>query len=348
MKESVLYASIRSLFVAMSTMAGLALGLIPFFLIIGSFATTSEGSIDSVYSVEIQPNADGVRKSLSKSAPVILKIDIVGAIGVDGLNMQSIRQLLVESREDTLKGDRVKAILLHIESPGGTVVDADGIYRAIKAYKEHYKVPVYAYIDGMCASGAMYIAAAADKVIASDVSLIGSVGVVILTPFFNVTQLLEKAGVKTLTLSAGKDKDPLNPFRQWEPGEQENLQSVIDYYYHHFINVVVSNRPALTKDKLIKDYGAKVFPAELAKEYGYIDEYNISYQDTLKQLLKHIGIEDDFYQVVRLEKKTWYSSLISSKSTLFTGKVKHEFSLGIEHNPELSGKILYLYRPEAP
>lgn len=65
--------------------------------------------------------------------------------------------------------------LVYINTPGGTVVDADGIYRALLEYKTKYDVPIYAYIDGLCASGGMYVALAADKIFASDVSLIGSV-----------------------------------------------------------------------------------------------------------------------------------------------------------------------------
>ena len=101
-----------------------------------------------------------------------------------------MRKMLTESREGTFKDDRVKAILLDINSPGEHGHYANGMYRALKEYKQKYKVPIIAYVDGLCASGGMYVAAAADEVYASDVSLIGSIGVI--TPsFFNVYKALK-------------------------------------------------------------------------------------------------------------------------------------------------------------
>src|SRR5690606_9333623 len=135
--------------------------------------------------------------------------------GTESFNMNTFRAQLMESREGIFEKSPVVALLLHIQSPGGTVIDADGIYRAIKAYKAQHNIPVYAYVDGLCASGGMYIAAAADKIFASDVSLIGSVGV-ISPPTFNFTKTMEKLGIEALTLSAGIGKDDLNPFRPWK------------------------------------------------------------------------------------------------------------------------------------
>lgn len=153
--------------------------------------TSTQTEPTNNFTVEVLADADGKRKSLS-SEPVILRINLNGVIGLDGLEQEHIRNLLIESREGLLENDLVKGVLLYMQTPGGTVMDADGIYRAIKAYKAQYKVPVYAYVDGMCASGGMYISAAADKVLASDVSMIGSIGV-IAPSILNVSQLLEKS-----------------------------------------------------------------------------------------------------------------------------------------------------------
>ena len=269
MKESIFKEALRKLFVTFSGIVGIILGLVLIGSFIGSFSSTADITTESVYTPEIVANASGVRKVLSSDTPVILKLNINGIIGMDQLDISSMRQKLVESREDSLK-DRVKAILLYINSPGGTVVDADGIYREIKAYKEQYKVPVYAFVDGLCASGGIYIASAADKIYASDVSLIGSVGV-ISPSFMNFSQTLDKIGVQSLTLSAGKGKDDLNPVRPWRPGEEDNYKNIIDYYYTFFIDIVTLNRPLLNKEKLVQDYGANIFPAKIAHEHGYID-----------------------------------------------------------------------------
>jgi protease-4 len=346
MRESIFYSSLRAFFIALFGVAGLLLGI---FLVMGFFGAISLGidgapTLNYTYSAEIQPDANDIRKEQSSSAPVILQINIHGMIGLDSLKTSDIAQLLVESRERAFEGDRVKAILLDINSPGGTVNDADGIYRQIKAYKERYKVPVYAYVDGLCASGGYYIAAAADKVYASDASVIGSVGV-LLSTMLNFSKLMDKVGVDSLTLYDGKGKDNLNPLRPWKKGEEENIQQLINYYYKMFVDIVTQARPGLDKTKLIDDYGANVFSAEDAKTKGYIDSAGYSRSKSLQELAEKIGIHDDYYQVVTLENKNWVSKLFQSKNGLLTGNVNHRIELGPEASQELAGKYLYLYSP---
>jgi protease-4 len=266
MRDSILYSAIRALAMAFCVVIGLCLGFVFISVLIGVLSTDGTTTkLTTVTTEEILPDAEGRRESLPNDAPVILQLDITGVIGMEGLDTKSIRQQLVESREGDLKDDRVKGILLHINTPGGTVSDADGIFRLVGDYKKKYQVPVYAYIDGLCASGGMYVALAADKVFATDTSLIGSVGVIAPT-FLNLTKLLDKIGVEALTISAGKDKDALNPLRTWKPGEDENYRQIIEYYYNHFVELVTTHRPDISKEKLIKDYGAHIFPAPEAKE----------------------------------------------------------------------------------
>lgn len=346
MRESIFFASLRSFFLTLFGVVGFLVGLVIVAALIGSFIGSSESlpEINYKFAPSIQPNANGIRKSLSASTPVILKINLRGIIGTESLDQHTIRQQLIESREQTLKDNRVKALLLHIETPGGTVLDADGIYRAIKAYKAEYKVPVYAFVDGLCASGGMYIAAAADKIFATDVSLIGSVGVVS-PPFMNFSQLIEKIGIQSETLYEGKGKDNMNPFRPWRKGEDENLKEIIAYYYNSFVDLVTENRPNLSREKLVDVYGANVYPAQLAKEYGYIDESGYTYGDTLKLLAKHIDLEDDDYQVIELQSTSWFSELFRSQMDLFKGRITHQISLSPETDPKLQNQFLYLYRP---
>lgn len=344
MHDSVFKSAIRSFFITLFAILGIFIALL---LIMLFFSTASESikEPERTYKTEIQPNAKGVRKILSNTAPVILKLNVEGTIGTELLNGQTINQQLIESREGDLKNNRVKAVLLCINSPGGTVTDSDMIYRYIKQYKEQYKVPVYAYINGICASGSYYAAVGADKIFATDTSLIGSVGVVS-GPFFNAVQLLEKIGVDPLMLSAGKGKTDLNPFRKWEPGEQKNMQDIINYYYHSFVNIVTSERPSLPKEKLVKDYGAQVYPASEAAKMGYIDEAGSNYSSALTALLKQIGIEDDFYQVVQLQSKKWYAELFNSKNPLLKGVVKHQLDISGEIDPHLRDQFLYMYSPK--
>ena len=352
MRESILYSTIRSLFIAFAAIIGICLGFFFFFLLFAGLSSKSTGDnkLKTVNSEEIMPNADNERKVLSSTAPVILQIDINGVIGTEDLDTKTIRRQLIESREDSYEDDRVKAVLVYINTPGGTVFDADGIYRALKEYKEKYKVPIYSYVDGLCASGGMYVASATDEVYASDISLIGSVGVIAPT-FMNFTKLLDKLGVDTLTISAGKDKDAMNPLRPWKPGEEKNYEDIIKYYYEHFVNIVTSNRPNVSKDKLVQDYGAQIFNAKDAVDYGFINGINQSIGETIKKLAKEANIEDK-YQVIKLENKNWFSTLFSAENSslrlLSQCKIKHEIAIGSELPQALHGKFLYYYDPLSP
>lgn len=348
MKDSILFSAIRALFVSFCVIIGLCLGLVFITILIGAFSGTSASSqLSTVNTEEILPNANGKREVVSSSAPVILQVNIDGIIGTERLDEQTVRQILVESREGNFSKDRVKGVLVYINTPGGTVNDADGIYRALTDYKTKYKVPVHAYVDGLCASGGMYIALATDKIFASDVSLIGSVGV-IAPSFLNVTKLLDKIGVETLTLSAGKDKDAMNPLRPWKPGEDENYKQIINYYYDHFIDLVTRHRPEISKEKLVQDYGANVFPAPEAKTKGFIDVNGAKLSDAMHELLAKAGIMDENYQVIRLSNKSWWNTLFSASSStpLFTGKITHQVSISPEIDLRLRNQFLYLYSPQ--
>ncbi len=345
MRDSIIFASIRSFFVSLFAVVGIGIGITALVVLVALISTTTnEEQLTTVYSAEILPNAEGVRKTLSKEAPVLLQINMHGVVGADGLTKNAIRQQLIESREGVFDNSRVKGILLHMNTPGGTVDDADAIYRLLKEYKEQYKVPVYAYVDGMCASGGMYIVSAADKIYASDVSLIGSIGVLV-PSIINFSQLMDKLGLQSLTLTAGKGKDELNPLRPWKPGEQDSYQSIVNYYYQDFLNIVLAARPKMSKTKLVDEYGAHVFPAAIAQQYGYIDENGKSLSDAKKALLKELGIEGDYYQVLQMENKSWFSDLLKEQSPWLSGKVTHEIRLPSELPSELMNKFLYLYVP---
>lgn len=343
MQESIFYSALRAFFVTLFGIIGFCVAMLLVILGISAFSTTASTEPTNVFTLEVVPDANNKRQSLT-SVPVILKVNIDGVIGLNNLDQETVRTLLVESREGLLKDNLVKGLLLYMKTPGGTVIDADGIYRAIKAYKNKYNVPVYAYVDGMCASGGMYIAAAADKILASDVSIIGSIGVIV-PSMLNFSQLLEKIGVQALTLYAGKGKDDLNPFRPWKPGEDANYKDLIEYYYQDFVNIVTSNRPQLNKAKLIDDYGAKIFAANQAKDLGYIDESGISLNEAIRLLAKQMGIEDENYRVVQLCKQTWISELFKANLGLLQGNVKHHLEIAPEYDPKLFSQFLYMYRP---
>lgn len=337
MSDSIFKKSISSFFVSLFAAVGVLIGLaIAVFAIALFVSYAEEDSFSS--NVKIMPDANFSRKELPKGTPTLLQINVKGEIGNEELKASKIQNVLLRSREDDFKDDRIKGILLVIDSPGGDANDSDIIYRMLKEYKERFKIPIYAYIDGICASGSFYLACAADKIYASEVALIGSVGVISWPPFLNFVDLMQKLGVSTKTLSAGLDKDQMNPFRPWKEGEEKNHRVILDFYYNRFVEVVTANRP-LAREKLVDSYGAKVFPAPLAKEQGYIDFDHAKLSDAINGLLNAAGLkEDEKYQVVCLESTEWFKKLWKGRS-FFKIELPEEFKL-VHDRP-----VKYLYNP---
>lgn len=343
-KPSIFSSSIRSFFNAFFTILGIIGAFVAAILIFNSLSNGIT-SLDKP-TIKVSPDSEGSREILPSTSPVILHLNISGIVGESNLTGHKITNLLLDSQEGILKNKRVKGVLITMNTPGGGAHEADQIYRALMDYKQKYKVPIYTYVEGICASGGMYIAAASDKILASPESLIGSVGV-LLGPNFNYAETMQKIGVKALTLTDGKDKDTLNPFRQWKPGEEAHLQKIVSDLYDNFVQIVTRARPQLNKERLIQDYGAKIFIAHEAQEIGFIDDGDSSYNSALKQVVQAAGIpETEKYQVLLIEPQgSIISELAHSKSDLLKGRIKHIFPLGPNISTEMSGKFLYLYTP---
>ncbi len=336
--SSALYAFFIGLFGVIGLTVGVALSLI---LIATFFKRFKSVEKKTLYKPIALPNAQGKRAVLDKDSPVILQVDIKGVIGSKLLNMGSVESQLTESREGELKKNRVKAVLLKINSPGGTVIDSDSIYRQLKEYKKRYNVPIYAYVDGLCASGGMYIASAADKIYCSNTSLIGSIGVVSF-PFFNVSKTLDDWGIESLTLSEGKGKDHLNPFRPWKPGEDKNHREILGDYYKNFVKIIVENRP-INEETLIETHGAKIFSAGQAQEIGLVDKKGFTLSETIEEMVDVLKIEDEEYQVVELVSKKWYPNFLQGPLEII-GEVNQNWRMAgmtfCEKSP-----FMYLYIP---
>jgi len=301
--------------------------------------------VEPATTTKILADASEKREALPLSSPAILQLNIHGIIGEpNGLDSDVVHNILIESRTGLFANDRIKGVLIHFNTPGGTVTDSDNIYRMLQEYKNKYKVPIFGYIDGTCASGGMYIAAAADQVYASPASVIGSIGVRF-GPFFNISSSLDKIGVEARTLTEGSDKDAMTPFRPWKEGEDESYKVIMKYFYERFVNIVTKGRPEIDKTKLMNEYGARVFDPFQAKKIGYIDRAESSRNEALLALLEVAQIDPETpYQVVELApRREWLANIMDNKNGLLNGKVEHrlEFSRN-----KIRDQFAYLYQPE--
>jgi protease-4 len=186
----------------------------------------------------------------------------------------------VQQLEAAEKDSSVKAVVLRINSPGGTVTSSDTMYEIVRRFKEKTHKPVVASTQEVCASGGYYVACSADKIVAQPTSVVGSIGVI-----FESVQLkgtMDKLGVDVTAIKSGYLKDMGSPWKLLKDDEKKLMQEMVDEYFQRFIATVRTNRPVSESAATdIDDYkkatyagvfSGRVFSGTKAKELGLVDE----------------------------------------------------------------------------
>lgn len=201
-------------------------------------------SLGFVYLYLILFYALGWNESSSTTVEHTALIDINGVIGSDdAVNADSV----ISSLQAAYDSKGTKGIILRINSPGGSPVQAGIINDEIKRQRKlHPNVPVYAVVQDICASGGYYIAVAADKIYVDKASIIGSIGV--LMDGFGFTGVMEKVGVERRLMTAGSNKAMLDPFSPVNPKHKEFAQQMLDQIHAQFIAVVRDGRGKRLKE----------------------------------------------------------------------------------------------------
>lgn len=180
------------------------------------------------------------------------------------------------------KDDKIKGIVLRINTPGGTVTASDILYHEVQEFKKEHDIPIVACIMDLGTSGGYYLAASSDRIVAHPSAVTGSLGVIMLT--INGSGLMEKIGIEANTITSGQHKDMGSPFRQMTAKDRAIFQSVIDSFYQRFLDVIEEGRPKLTKAKIRQLADGRIYSAQQAKKAGLIDE--IGYLDDAIDLAK--------------------------------------------------------------
>jgi protease IV len=242
-----------------SLLAALALGCITVNLPSGQVEPLSETVIDGSGEAKVlMLEVEGV---ITESSDVA---DFFGTVN-EGM-VGRVREELDTARGD----DHVKALVLRINSPGGTVTGSDLLYDEIRRFKQDRKVPVIAQLMGTAASGGYYVALAADEIHAERTTVTGSIGVIF--SGFNIAGLMEKFGVENQTITSGKFKDAGSMLRRMRPEERAQLQTVIDDLYARFVEVVQAGRKNLSAEQIRALADGRIFSATQAKQAGLVDE----------------------------------------------------------------------------
>ena len=170
-------------------------------------------------------------------------VDLQGVISADGASADTV----ISSLQNAFEDKKTKGVILRINSPGGSPVQAGQIYDEIKRLRALYPaIPLYAVVDDICASGGYYVAAGADRIYVDKASLVGSIGV--LMDGFGFTQTMEKLGVERRLLTAGENKGFLDPFSPVDPRQQVFAKQMLEEIHGQFINVVREGRGKRLKE----------------------------------------------------------------------------------------------------
>lgn len=180
----------------------------------------------------------------------------------------------------TLRDNPPKAVILRVDSGGGTVAASDRIAHELVEFRSQAGVPIVASFGSLAASGGYYISANADHIIAEPTTITGSIGVI--AEAFTVPGLLEKIGVtpEVVTSTPATKKDMLNPFRPWTDADRGMLRSILNQAHARFVSTVLQGRKSkqLTEERLTELATGEVFTAEeairnhLVDEQGYMTE----------------------------------------------------------------------------
>jgi len=188
----------------------------------------------------------------------------------------------VVNRLDVVKTDEnVRGVLLVIDSPGGGVTASDILYNALQDFKKDSGLPVVAMMKQVAASGAYYVASAADYIIAYPTSLTGSIGVIVYS--FNFKGLMEKYGVEYIAIKTGEYKDLMSPFKQTEQQDISWMQEIVDKMLDRFIDAVDRGRINLSREEIVALADGKIYLAQDALGKGLID--GIGYFDDAVDIL---------------------------------------------------------------
>ena len=256
-------------------------------------------------------HAGGNETSLSSFGDKIGVVDLDGVI----LSPQPVVGQLKKFADDS----SIKAIILHINSPGGGVAASEEIYREVKRIRDEKKKRIVASIETVGASGAYYVASASNKIYADQGSIVGSIGVI--AQWVNYGDLLKWAKLKDVVIKTGEFKDTGNPSRDLTPNEQVYMQALIDNMFGQFVQAVADGRGMKFEDvKSIAN--GKVWTGQQSMSMKLIDGVG-DFETAVTETAKAVGISGEPTLVhPERNRKTLMDLLLGDVSQFLPGREK--------------------------
>lgn len=270
----------------------------------------------------------------SSSLGSIGKEDSILMLKLEGMIIDPSK--LLHDLDKYVKEDRIKGVLIRINSGGGVVSPSEEIYREILRVKKTYKKPVVVSIGSVGASGAFYVAMAGDKIVANESSILGSVGVIM--HLSNLEELYDWAKIQRYVIKTGEFKDAGSDSRSLTPRERDLFQDMVDQLLAQFKEAIVESRSLSTE--LVDEFSdGRIFLGETALVQGFIDQIG-TYRDALSLVGKMSGLGEDpeIFEPPEKIKGLWKDVLYSFLSQVFPFQFKNFYLL----NQRFQGQPLYI------
>jgi protease-4 len=231
--------------------------------------------------------------------------DKIGVVDLEGVIIEP--DTVVRELKDFGDDDSIKAIILHINTPGGGAAASQEIYSEVKRLRDEKKKTIVSDVQTLGASGGYYVASGTDKIYANPASIVGSIGVI--SEWVNYEDLLKWAKLKDVTFKAGALKDAGNPAREMTPEEKAYFQSLIDDMHQQFIHAVADGRH-LKVDDVQKIADGRVWTGQQALPLKLVDKLG-DFEMAVKETAQSVGIKGE-PELVRpeREKKTLLDLLL--------------------------------------
>ncbi len=270
----------------------------------------------------IKDHIFGVDEDISANGPYIATVYVKGTIAAGqsdtfGLPVGYQHNWTLNKIDELMADTDNRGLIVFVDSPGGGVYESDELYLKLKKYKETTKRPLYAVMGSMAASGGYYITAPADQIIANRNTWTGSIGVTIGT-LYDISGLLEKYGVKTETITAGRNKAMGSSVEPMTEEQKEILQSLVDDAYEQFTGIVSEERGiGLQTVKNIAD--GRIYTAKQACELGLVDSIG-TYDEAVDEMKQTYDLQGcELVSVVYKDNSFWGSFLSGVKIPDFKG-----------------------------
>lgn len=256
----------------------------------------------------------------NSSAVSLTRSDPIGVVKIQGVILDS--EAVIEDLEEIASIHNLKALILHINSPGGGSAASQEIYYAVKRIKEDYDYPVISVLSSLGASGGYYVALATDSIYALPGTLTGSIGVIMDFPQW--TEIMDKIGINMHVVKSGDYKDTGSPYREFTPEDRRYYQQLVDDVYDQFITAVAESR-SMEKARVKDLSDGKVYTGRQALDLGLIDHLG-TVQDGIDDLTRQLNLKDKpaivrpkkekmtFYNLVFGDINRWIGSLVPSPS----------------------------------